>query len=201
MHTNEWRVDNDIIGGKHPQMHQPYEFTDGAGRISMTFASKIAKILEVTPVPSCFQVMEYSWNYINNRIYLLFSGIIARILLLTLYIFQIRFKGFKGILVIDPKLDEEKKESIVFRKSQHKFSDPFDSTATMEIVKYSMPSPVVLNRPLIMILDQNSVAQGYRVQQRVSRRIHSLLEEQLNTMAGLYLLSIDLINVITRYAD
>jgi hypothetical protein len=52
-----------------------------------------------------------------------------------------------------------------------------------------------------MILDQNSVAQGYRVQQRVSRRIHALLEQQLNTMAGLYLLSIDLMNIVTRYAD
>lgn len=68
--------------------------------------------------------------------------------------FQVRFKGFKGVLCIDPLLDELGQTNVVFRKSQKKFEEDEESAAEIEVVKYSMPSPVCLNRPLIMILDQ-----------------------------------------------
>ena len=67
-----------------------------------------------------------------------------------------RFKGFKGVLTVDPQLDAEGKECVEFRDSQKKFEDPEDTSQMIEVVKYAMPSPVFLNRPFIMILDQVS---------------------------------------------
>lgn len=75
--------------------------------------------------------------------------------------FQVRFKGFKGVLCIDPLLDELGQTNIIFRKSQKKFDEDEESAAEVEVVKYSMPSPVCLNRPLIMILDQVFFAKLY----------------------------------------
>ncbi|EJW84764.1 RNA-dependent RNA polymerase, partial [Wuchereria bancrofti] len=87
--------------------------------------------------------------------------------------YQVRFKGFKGVLCIDPLLDELDQANIVFRKTE------------VEVVKYSMPSPVCLNRPLIMILDQVSEKQGRHLHKKVCNRIHSLLELELDKLAAM----------------
>lgn len=54
-------------------------------------------------------------------------------------------------------MDEPESPKVIFRESQKKFDDNDPSPAHLEIVKYSMPSPICLNRPLIMILDQVSM--------------------------------------------
>ncbi|VDM08163.1 unnamed protein product [Wuchereria bancrofti] len=99
--------------------------------------------------------------------------------------YQVRFKGFKGVLCIDPLLDELDQANIVFRKSQKKFEEDEESAAEVEVVKYSMPSPVCLNRPLIMILDQVSEKQGRHLHKKVCNRIHSLLELELDKLAAM----------------
>ncbi|CAG9535546.1 unnamed protein product [Cercopithifilaria johnstoni] len=99
--------------------------------------------------------------------------------------YQVRFKGFKGVLCIDPLLDELGEADVIFRKSQKKFEEDEESAAEIEVVKYSMPSPVCLNRPLIMILDQVSEKQGRYLHKRVCNRIHSLLELELNKLAAM----------------
>nr|CRZ22694.1 BMA-RRF-3, isoform a [Brugia malayi] len=99
--------------------------------------------------------------------------------------YQVRFKGFKGVLCIDPLLDELDQVNIVFRKSQKKFEEDDESAAEVEVVKYSMPSPVRLNRPLIMILDQVSDKQGRHLHKKVCNRIHSLLELELDKLAAM----------------
>jgi hypothetical protein len=79
------------------------------------------------------------------------------------YYFQFRFKGFKGVLSIDSAIDQriewakqnkinENSVHILFRQSQVKFTAP--ESKHIEIVKYSKPAMVSLNRPLIAILDQ-----------------------------------------------
>lgn len=49
--------------------------------------------------------------------------------------FQIRYRGYKGVLAIDPTL---KGDQIVFRKSMKKFDCP--NSSNLEIVKASKPS-------------------------------------------------------------
>uniref|UniRef100_A0A915PTN4 RNA-directed RNA polymerase n=1 Tax=Setaria digitata TaxID=48799 RepID=A0A915PTN4_9BILA len=99
--------------------------------------------------------------------------------------YQVRFKGFKGVLCTDPLLDELGEVNVIFRKSQKKFEEDEESAAEVEVVKYSMPSPVCLNRPLIMILDQVSQKQSRHLHERICSRIHTLLELELNKLAGM----------------
>ena len=69
--------------------------------------------------------------------------------------FQIRYKGYKGMLTVDPTMrDDLNGIKVIFRASQVKFADPDNNSRFLEVVKYSMPSTVYLNRPLINILDQ-----------------------------------------------
>ncbi|VDL68432.1 unnamed protein product [Nippostrongylus brasiliensis] len=50
---------------------------------------------------------------------------------------------------------------------------------TLEIVKYSSPVPMSLNKPFICILDQVSETQSYECHRRVTNRIEELLDRQL----------------------
>ncbi|VDM39156.1 unnamed protein product [Toxocara canis] len=157
----------DLIGGRDTS-GEPYIFSDGCGRMSQEFARKIANDLDIGKcVPSCF---------------------------------QIRFRGLKGVLSVDPWLSERAKWArdnsvadnpephnrknmlhILFRPSQDKFHAPLSNT--IEIVKYSSPTPVCLNRPFIAILDQVSGMQGYQAHTRICERICLLLDRQLMQMA------------------
>jgi hypothetical protein len=148
---------------------EPYTFSDGVGKISFAMAKKISKSLELNNcVPSCF---------------------------------QIRFRGYKGVLVVDMHLDElanwgrlngirdDVKVRICdgwlnidfyFRPSQKKFKAKRDKK--IEIVKYSAPTPVCLNRPMINILDQVSQLQSPKLHQRMCRRVHCLLDQHLHNL-------------------
>ncbi|KAG8193801.1 hypothetical protein JTE90_029535 [Oedothorax gibbosus] len=66
--------------------------------------------------------------------------------------FQIRYGGYKGMLVIDPTL---KDADIVFRYSMKKFDSP--ENIKLEIAKTSSPIPLKLNRPFITILNDMGV--------------------------------------------
>ncbi|KHN85807.1 RNA-dependent RNA polymerase 1 [Toxocara canis] len=152
LERKDWRMEEDIVGGlPHPETGERYTFSDGAGRISIRFASLVAAKLDLRPVPSCFQV---------------------------------RFKGFKGVLSADPSLDLEGREQVVFRRSQKKFEEDESEAAELEVVKHSMPSSVCLSRPLIMILDQVGEKQSRQLHQRICWRIHCLLEKELNILSG-----------------
>uniref|UniRef100_A0A915PSQ2 Probable cytosolic iron-sulfur protein assembly protein CIAO1 homolog n=1 Tax=Setaria digitata TaxID=48799 RepID=A0A915PSQ2_9BILA len=153
----------DVIGGKD-SCGEPFIFSDGVGKLSEDFAQQIAKDLGLGKcVPSCF---------------------------------QFRHRGLKGVLSVDPALRQRrvwaekngvedkhgKTEKVndldvLFRPSQDKFHAP--RKEIIEIVKYSSPTPVCLNRPLINILDQVSDMQGFDVHSRITRRIHGLLDRQL----------------------
>uniref|UniRef100_A0A1I8EUD5 RNA-directed RNA polymerase n=1 Tax=Wuchereria bancrofti TaxID=6293 RepID=A0A1I8EUD5_WUCBA len=153
----------DVIGGKD-SCGEPFIFSDGVGKLSEDFAEQIANDLGLGKcVPSCF---------------------------------QFRYRGLKGVLSVDPALrqrrlwaerngleDKHAKTEkvndldILFRPSQDKFHAP--RKEIIEIVKYSCPTFVYLNRPLINILDQVSDMQGFDVHSRIVNRIHGLLDRQL----------------------
>ncbi|CAG2100088.1 unnamed protein product [Medioppia subpectinata] len=61
---------------------------------------------------------------------------------------QIRFGGCKGMLVVNPKLKEQR---IIFRESMKKYES---DDRSLGILKLSAPRPVYLNRPLISLLEQ-----------------------------------------------
>uniref|UniRef100_A0A158QQJ9 RNA-dependent RNA polymerase n=1 Tax=Haemonchus placei TaxID=6290 RepID=A0A158QQJ9_HAEPC len=115
--------------------------------------------------------------------------------------YQFRFRGMKGVVAVNPLLDElsewaEKNEisrpkrvhgnwnlKLVFRPSQIKFDAKRTQTDSLEVVKHSSPVPVSLNKPFICILDQVSEMQSYECHARVTNRIEELLDLQLRGMA------------------
>lgn len=101
--------------------------------------------------------------------------------------FQVRFKGFKGVLAIDPMLDlVPRGPQVIFRKSQQKFVDADDEEGTvLEIVKHAMPSPVCLNRPMITILDWVAERQSSELHHRLCRKIHYYLEKELSNLGAM----------------
>ena len=109
----------DVKRGRHPRSGNPYNFTDGIGKVSKKRARQMADSIGLGPedeVPSAF---------------------------------QIRYKGFKGMVVVDPYLLPDK--DFVFRESMRKFES---ETKSLEIIKISESRPVYLNRHLINLLDQ-----------------------------------------------
>ncbi|KAF1765131.1 hypothetical protein GCK72_005083 [Caenorhabditis remanei] len=104
--------------------------------------------------------------------------------------FQVRFKGFKGILVIDPTIDDiMNMPKVIFRKSQQKFGEGGGDLQDeyLEVVKYAMPSPVCLNRPFITILDQVSAKQSTASHRRITKRVHYYLERELCSLSNMLL--------------
>ncbi|EYB93675.1 hypothetical protein Y032_0180g821 [Ancylostoma ceylanicum] len=164
----EYFVMPDIIGGCNREGDH-YVFSDGVGMVSKAFAKQIAEDMMLGKcVPSCF---------------------------------QFRFRGMKGVLAVNPVLDEYASWArannlegdtgmfagfelqLVFRDSQVKFKTHRRTKEAVEIVKYSTPSPVALNKPFICILDQVSQMQSYDCHVRVTNRIEQLAEEQLRSSA------------------
>uniref|UniRef100_A0A914Y5Q5 RNA-dependent RNA polymerase n=1 Tax=Panagrolaimus superbus TaxID=310955 RepID=A0A914Y5Q5_9BILA len=114
--------------------------------------------------------------------------------------FQIRFRGYKGIVTMNKLFDIVKEwaekndkntghredgslpwyqQSLVFRESQKKFYGP--KSKHLEIVKISAPISVSMNKPLINILDQVSEMHGPEAHKRMCNRIHDLLEEHVDS--------------------
>ncbi|CAL1273132.1 unnamed protein product [Larinioides sclopetarius] len=85
--------------------------------------------------------------------------------------FQIRYGGYKGMLVIDPTL---KDTDIVFRDSMKKFDSP--NNTRLEIAKTSAPISLQLNRPFITILNDMGVRH---------RTFLKLQEEMLRTLTDM----------------
>ncbi|XP_054711448.1 LOW QUALITY PROTEIN: uncharacterized protein LOC129221037 [Uloborus diversus] len=74
--------------------------------------------------------------------------------------FQIRYSGFKGMLVIDPTLEDA---DIVFRRSMEKFCSRGDGHTKLEIAKPSSPSNVLeeMLKTLTDMLIDEEVARNY----------------------------------------
>ncbi|CAJ0595851.1 unnamed protein product [Cylicocyclus nassatus] len=159
----------DVIGGRN-SLNESYKFSDGVGMLSMAFATEIARDMMLGKcVPSCY---------------------------------QFRFRGFKGVMAVNPFLDEIAQWAdtnnirepnmfgcerwlvkMIFRESQQKFVTKRKEKEAIEIVKYSSPSPVALNKPFICILNQTSKLQSRESHERITNRIEQFAEEQLRGFA------------------
>jgi hypothetical protein len=119
---------------------------------------------------------------------------------------QVRFKGYKGMLCLDPMLDIIDCYHVIFRDSQCKFQDVYETSHHLEVVKYSMPTEVsvrahfdcvhlfvqvCLNRPFINIVDQVSAHQqeqyaaGARVHERVCMFVQLVCEHEMYACADM----------------
>ncbi|KAI1712704.1 RNA dependent RNA polymerase domain-containing protein [Ditylenchus destructor] len=96
--------------------------------------------------------------------------------------FQFRFAGFKGVVQVDHRLREC---NFLFRPSQLKFEAREDAEHKMELVKYSSPVTLSLNKPLINILDQVSALQNHESHVRICDRIKDLLEIHMNNLCDM----------------
>ncbi|PAV56399.1 hypothetical protein WR25_15503 isoform A [Diploscapter pachys] len=115
--------------------------------------------------------------------------------------YRIRFRGIKGVVAVEPGIDEMAKwaESLglespnpkiniwsphcMFRPSQDKFKSTKTVKEQLEMVKYSSPVPVALNKPFINILDQVSEHQSFTSHRRICERIEELLDMQMRHFA------------------
>ncbi|KAL3086705.1 hypothetical protein niasHS_008038 [Heterodera schachtii] len=113
--------------------------------------------------------------------------------------FQFRYAGYKGVLAVNPVLDQNKQffdtcvvdlrqseaefmaVDFLFRPSQKKFEvwQEYEDECRLDVVKCSAPTTVVLNKPFINILDQVSEMQSDRCHKRICSRIHSLLDRHI----------------------
>lgn len=97
--------------------------------------------------------------------------------------FQIRFAGFKGVVAVDPKLDEA--NELVFRPSMKKFESSNKGLDVLNIADYI---PCYLNRQVIIILS------ALGIPDRVFIDLHDLMIKRLNqilinnSIAAMYIL-------------
>lgn len=175
--NQDYQMVPDAIGGKNAK-GASYMYTDGVGMISARLASQISKSMKL---PNGFVPSAY----------------------------QIRFRGLKGMIVVDPSLDnkadyfkdiyrrglmrkETNSEEIdlapytfkcLFRESQMKFHSSTGGKEkwAIELVKWSSPTPVTLNKPFINILDQVSALQSLDCHKRICGRIEELLDIEMDS--------------------
>ncbi|KDQ12185.1 hypothetical protein BOTBODRAFT_57023 [Botryobasidium botryosum FD-172 SS1] len=98
-------------------------FSDGCGLISVRLARQLSKKKSII-----FHARRY-----------------------TPSVFQIRYRGYKGVLMLQPQLDKDKKELVHFRKSMKKFTATSDYT--FSVVDYAKPYAYGrLNNDVIVLL-------------------------------------------------
>ncbi|KAK2460832.1 hypothetical protein APHAL10511_007302 [Amanita phalloides] len=107
-----------------------YLHTDGVGTISKSLGDKIWEILKLPGT----RVVQPS-------------------------VYQIRFMGYKGVVSVDEKLDEEGKGiQMRLRNSMRKFENSGEKMPEIEIAQsFQRPNVCYLNRPLIMLLEDLGV--------------------------------------------
>ncbi|GFQ93910.1 RNA-dependent RNA polymerase 1 [Trichonephila clavata] len=90
--------------------------------------------------------------------------------------FQIRYGGYKGMLVVDPTL---KDIDIVFRESMKKFESP--ENIRLEIARTSAPVSLKLNRSFIAILNDMGVRHRtfLRLQENMLRVLTDMLFDEI----------------------
>ncbi|PAV85995.1 hypothetical protein WR25_16257 isoform C [Diploscapter pachys] len=138
-----------------------YTFTDGVGSISQEKVKDLAKDFFPKSVHNCVPSA-----------------------------FQFRMGGYKGMLAVNPLLDmqyegTDEKVHCILRESQKKFDDAEEIRGdyVFEIVKHSAPTKVALNKPFILILDQNSANTSDVCHSRIRNRILNLLDSEIKGAA------------------
>ncbi|KAK3937348.1 RNA dependent RNA polymerase-domain-containing protein [Diplogelasinospora grovesii] len=113
-----------------PDIETPdYVFTDGCGLIAPVLARELARRVRII-----FRDQRY-----------------------TPSVFQIRYRGYKGVVTVDPRMAKEKKTLLKLRKSMRKFNGGEDHS--FAVVDYSKPYAYgFLNDEAIVLLDALGIA-------------------------------------------
>ncbi|KAJ3824830.1 RNA dependent RNA polymerase-domain-containing protein [Lentinula raphanica] len=77
------------------------------------------------------------WTYLKASLIARKKRVVFQARNYTPCVYQIRYKGYKGVVMIHPDMDQEKKHLIEFRKSMKKFKSTIDDT--FAVVGYSTP--------------------------------------------------------------
>lgn len=115
-----------------------YIFTDGCGLISPHLAHELSRKVRIT-----FRNVRY-----------------------TPSVFQIRYRGYKGVVMLDPNMGG--KTLIKFRKSMKKFGGGSD--CSFSVVDYSKVSPSALVITSVVVYDSDLFPLGLAVRVRLSER-------------------------------
>lgn len=97
---------------------------------------------------------------------------------------QVRYQGFKGVLVLSRQLGDRDQVKVQFRKSMKKFAIPDErmrrTCTTFGVVKFSRPYTVgYLNKQIIMLLADSGVNHNYLT--GLQSDFHSMLRELCGT--------------------
>uniref|UniRef100_A0A914XT18 RNA-dependent RNA polymerase n=1 Tax=Panagrolaimus superbus TaxID=310955 RepID=A0A914XT18_9BILA len=143
---------DDIESKSMNSVGKPYCFTDGNGIMSHLFAQQISDKLELSYVPSAFQIR--------------YAG----------------YKGMLTVVPMNSKniggqyypllIDNNGPYFVLFRKSQKKFHVVGDELLDFDIVQWSAPAPFNLYRTFISVLDYCAYKDGK--QQIVRERLREL---------------------------
>ncbi|KAE9396457.1 RdRP-domain-containing protein [Gymnopus androsaceus JB14] len=116
-------LDPRYVGNIDDLMSGDENFSDGCGLISKRLCVQVAKSKNII-----FQSRRY-----------------------TPCVYQIRYQGYKGVVMLHPLMDKEKKHLIQFRKSMNKFASTIDNT--FAVVGHSTPySFGRLNNEIVVLL-------------------------------------------------
>ncbi|KAL1385577.1 RNA dependent RNA polymerase-domain-containing protein [Phyllosticta capitalensis] len=110
------------VKGEEDVVRNGYTFTDGVGRLSISVAKHIAE--------------DFGLPFAAED---------------PPSLFQFRLGGCKGVLAIDPRLEDGQ---VRVRRSQRKFDSSNDG---LEIIRWSQFAPATLNRQLIIVLESIGV--------------------------------------------
>ena len=124
---------------------KPYCFSDGVGIIDQLFAAHIARELDISYIPSAFQIR--------------FAG----------------FKGMVSVDTLNPNLKSNNGNYFVcLRESQKKFEVNDKGLIDFDIVQWSAPAPANFHRPFIAMLDAHARRAGQQnaVHQRLHQLLN-----------------------------
>lgn len=97
---------------------------------------------------------------------------------------QVRYQGFKGVLLLSQRLGDREQVKVQFRKSMKKFTIPDErlrrTCTTFGVVKCSRPYTIgYLNKQIIMLLADSGVSHSYLT--GLQNDFHSMLRELCGT--------------------
>ncbi|KAF8631095.1 hypothetical protein AX17_005140 [Amanita inopinata Kibby_2008] len=119
-----------------------------------------ARVRDIPDIKSGDEVFSDGCGLISRRLAMQLSRrlrIIFREMRYTPTVFQIRYLGYKGVLMLHPELDAEKEHLAQFRASMKKFTT--DADHTFSVVNYSKPYVFGrLNNDVIVLLSSLGIS-------------------------------------------
>ncbi|KAG6889600.1 hypothetical protein C0995_016126 [Termitomyces sp. Mi166 len=142
----DWQLDPKYIADILDIKSGDEIFSDGCGLMSKRFAVQVSKAKKII-----FRSVRYTPSVFQIRYEILLLCLSVRGLI------DLSYLGYKGVLMLHPDLDKEKRYLVQFRKSMKKFSTTKD--ITFSLVNYSKPYTFGrLNNDVIVLLSSLGIS-------------------------------------------